>query len=234
MRIRDRHNVLCDTGVDETLRVVGCTHAGGGGPADDFAPRADLFYEFADHVGWGTLRYAGDILEGWQFTRDQIEQQYPHLVSAYRMGVGVHGNHDKAISKHAATLRMGNVLLAHGHQADPFNSRYRLIGRVLTRIAKWLEWCGLDVDDPSWATPAALGGSDYTAYVSKYVEAWVQKVLLAEAPVALIYAHTHRAYISPLPGQRCIANAGCWASDHQPCSAVRIEPGRVTLLEIEP
>lgn len=233
MRVRERQSVLCNTGFVEPATIIGCTHLGGGGYADDFAPRADLLRAFGDSVGWESIRWAGDILEGWQFTLDQIESRYPQLVRTWRAGAGVHGNHDRHLSDLPATLRMGRCLLMHGHQADPFNSRYRFVGKWLTRVAKWLEWIGWNVDDPSWATPAGLGGKDYTDYVSRYVERWVQKVFLAEAPTALIYAHTHRAYISPLPGGRCIANAGTWASDHHPCSAVRIEPGRVTLLEIE-
>jgi len=212
-------------------------HAGDGGDADDFAPNGTLFHEFAWDVGWQRLRFVGDILEGWQgFTLGSIAAAYPQLCSMLAVARGCHGNHDRRISGLPARLVEGGVLCLHGHQADPWNSRYRCLGRLLTRVAGWLERLGWkDADNPwTWRTPRDLTGDAWLRYRDYYVQGWIKRTLARERPRVLVCGHTHRAGLARWPSGQVAANCGTWASPLLPRTAVCIADDTVELLEVTP
>ena len=234
MDMHDSAFVVCNTGVEDHLWAVSDLHAADGSPADDFARNADLFYEFASKVGWNHIVCVGDILEGWQASRRDIEQQYPCITTLVAMGGGVRGNHDMRINPLPLVHREGNVVFAHGHQADPWNSRHRWVGRLATWFAGKLERCGLGwIDDKVVAdTPATLDEAIYKTRYAPTLRRWVERMFYKYAPTALVFGHTHRAFVCGIGHGRAVANCGTWASADVPCTAIRIEPDRLTLVHV--
>ena len=234
MRILESQSVTVDTGLDATVYAVSDLHAADGSPADDFAPNADLFYGFADAVGWNHIVTVGDILECWQASIAAIDDQYPLVVTLTRLQAGARGNHDGDCNPLPELYRQGDALFAHGHQADPFNSQHKWFGRLVTWLAGKLERAGLGwIDDTLVAdTPAQMTNGRFGQRYGGRLEHWYAQMFYRHAPTVLVCGHTHRAFVRALEHGRCIANCGSWVTDRP--TAIRLDPDRVTLVEIAP
>lgn len=226
MRLIELSRIEADTGVDAETFVVGDLHAEDGSRVDRFAPNATLFYNFAQAVGWENIVYGGDTFELWQASARSIQDAYPGLWEHVRRGV--RGNHDDAFTRlPRGTLRLGNVLIAHGHQADPWNSRYKLVGRLVTRVSGWLEWLFVP-------TPGREGWTYRLGYIERYMEPWRWNMLGEHHHVAaLLHGHDHVPDAFTMEDDdRVVADWGTWAEAANECHAVRIRHNDITLFRV--
>ncbi len=235
MRLINQKTVAADTGVEDIAYVTGDWHMGDGSAADDFAPRALLFSEFGREVGFDNIVAGGDNFEGWQSSQKRIWDTYGDLLSSITRGV--HGNHDRKMSRFGPVHPLGNCLIVHGHQADPWNSRYRLVGELATRFAGLLErvvhrdadhW----LERLLWRTPAKLSGKRFTRYSERFMRPWAARMLATHPGLSLIHGHDHRAKLCRCSDGRFVANWGTWSRN--PVHVIRLRPGLVQLVRVEP
>lgn len=235
-RLTVRRSATVHTGIEGTRYLVSDLHMGDGSPADDFAPHARLFRRFGAYVGWENVVSLGDAVEGWQCSARAIRYHYGTLLAKLRRGCS--GNHDARLSPFGSVWAEGNVLGLHGHQADPWNARYWLVGRVLTAIVGWLERHGLPKAEQleawlSW-TPARLRSfHEISSYLDARMEPWARRVLAGSPSTTLLaYGHTHEAHLTTLPSGPVIANCGSWVSHRHPPTAIRLTQDGAQLIEV--
>lgn len=122
-------------------------HMGGGGPADDFAPNADLFKKVIDeHEGWIKI-CVGDAYDLWQFRWEDITKTHDVDVANFF----VEGNHDKQTIWPCYIIKADPpIFVIHGHQSgDWLNYGLWRVSRFFVRyIWKPLEYLGIK-DPPS-------------------------------------------------------------------------------------
>ena len=233
------HTLSClpaNTGVATDTYIVGDLHAGDGSPTDDFARNADLFAQFLASVG--TVYTCGDALELWQARELDVYRAYGDVLACLDAGKGVRGNHDlNRKDKMPDVMRVGNCKIVHGHQADPWCSRWRTLGWLITVALAGLERLGWgDADNPEgwWLrfvkTPAEMNKETYGQLAMRYYH-YCGTLLDAETEV-VVFGHTHRAALIR-NGNKVIANVGTWASFVYPCTCVRLTPSDVALIQVD-
>lgn len=175
---------------------------------------------------------AGDTLEMWQHSYDEIANDRMLLLSAiaHYVDVVVPGNHDSGI--HEVAGRMGirtvnifqwnGVMVRHGHDFDPVNSGPLFwVGKGVSKLAGLGE-AHIHRDFDKWAESAqrmAGGGrwgknEHYISEVGKYIEDLPEH----SQPEMMVLGHTHEA--DPVGGDdrfgvwdAPVVNAGTWTGD---------------------
>jgi len=227
-----------DTGLTDDAWLVGCLHMGGGGRRDDFAQHAGLFGQLVEHVGKDNMFGLGDVLDTTQqHGSARIERAYPVL--SHAITKGVRGNHDLKWLGFPESLTVGRVRLVHGFQADICNSTYAWVGRLLTRLSgmlEWLLWRHADNPESWWGQRCAdLNDVQFCKWEARRLKPWMDREFKSAGADCLILAnaHTHRAMLHrrAIDG-RIIANAGTWASDHWPPTAIHVEPDAISLVRV--
>ncbi len=169
-------------------------HMGGGDPADNFCKNEDIclrMIRFYASRGFGFV-LAGDILELWQFTPQEILKAHPGIIREFEAlkvegrCIQLEGNHDRELGYPEAIIikdsPIGPVLILHGHQGGFFEDRHWKLGRIFTRyIWKPLEWIGFQ--DPT----SASKNSRRHETVRKALSEWANG-----RGIHLIAGHTHR------------------------------------------
>lgn len=113
----------------------------------------------------------------------------------------------------------GDILLAHGHQADFFNCVLWRLARFLVRSV-WRRLEILGVNDPT----SAAKNNKVKSKVEKRIALWAR-----ERSIPVIAGHTHRPVL-PAPGQSRYLNDGsCVHPFH--VTAMEIEQGGISLVK---
>ena len=221
--------------LEKIVYVVSDMHMGDASLKDDFCPNAELFIDFLNHVGSENVITAGDVEEHWQCKPTDIKLVYDDILS--QLSRGVAGNHDshRLVSNIELpdTIVIGNALIFHGHQMDPWNARYKWFGRLITRLVGWLELIGLKHIDNFFLanTPACLTDEEFVRVFPKLLVE-LKRYAYNFQVNTIVYGHTHRADLRYLTNNIVIGNCGTWAIPQFPCYTIEITPETLALYEV--
>ena len=212
-------------------------HGGDGSGADDFTRLHRLAFEwFLDHEieGRSTLILAGDVWELWQCAWKDILFTRPQNFRC------LGGNHDSSRRNPPHweewfwPYRVApNLLVEHGHRADPLNSSLGLVGWGVSALAGLLERLGWeDVDEKAWrwkwmptpvTRPSRFPPEHYPDYAGRRAKETGAGIV--------VLGHTHRPMLVERPWG-IYANCGCWVRPEFLGSFVRIGDGAISLCKV--
>ncbi len=188
-------------GPKEKLVFLSDTHMNDGGPADDFCKNEHSFYQaLRSYLPLGsTIVLLGDIFDLWEcLDQEKILKAHPQsieLLEQFRKAgrlIQITGNHDRALDyPEALILEIGNIkiFIAHGHQGDIFNDKWRWIGQNVVRYL-WvpLQWLGLH--DPTEAK--AKRHEQQEIGLKRWAKEKYHQYRCERFYVISIFGHTHR------------------------------------------
>lgn len=197
---------------------------------DDFHQDRELIY-FLSSIPSKSLRGVGDILELWQGDWRKIIRSRRKLINLLfsRMEYWVIGNHDTNAWNYRRLIPSttilcdylieDGILYMHGHQFDIFNSRFKKVGKAVTKIAGLFEKrIHPDVDhwlsglkDKMSRTGRYGKDKDYAKNAINFASGIISDGSRIEQ---VILGHTHRRIKYERKGV-LYQNCGCWIGDKQ-------------------
>ncbi len=225
-----------DTGIEKPVVCFSDCHMGGGGNADDWDEVAFGHFWDSIPIDW-TIVSVGDFCENWQFTRRELHRFRADWFRRLkeRNVIFVPGNHDYAEYRRLpASLRLGNVLIEHGHQADILNWQLSGIGHAATWLAGVCERCGWQVDSLDWETAGIRKLTENAGHLAasdrKYIAYGAGRLDEEAGAVACVLGHTHRRCLLRDVTDRVVGNSGSWVKEPPERSAVVLLPDRIRLV----
>ena len=235
MRVVDGRKLSVRTGVIEEWFLTSDLHRGIRDAADDFQSNESLYDDFSLAVGSERIIGLGDMFDIWENSARECAAAYPKAWNAQPRGV--YGNHDPLGHNLPKHIRLGRIILAHGHEADPWNCQYKWAGRVITRLVGWLER-HIHADMDRWLarlvarTPGYLPKRSRFTYAGSYLQPWRKRMLGADTSLkGIAHGHDHCAYLCTEPWG-IVANPGTWAGEQSECHTIRVREESVTLFRV--
>lgn len=197
---------------DHKYLVISDMHLGNGSKSDDFKHNENLTQKVLEYYNNQNYKLIllGDIEELWQFSLDEIVNQYQNTIYKSIRAFGnnkifrIYGNHDldwkisdpifknNENSKTLEAIRLKDsnnnikILLVHGHQGTPESDKWSWISRPIVKAyGKGPEQI-IKIDKASSATKSPI----LKSYERKRYN-WAKK-----NHVILICGHSHRAFFA--------------------------------------
>jgi len=199
-------------------------HIGDKSRKDDFQENERKLIEFLQSIPDKNLIMVGDIFELWQCHLDNVIMAYPDLIRLLlrKSLCYVIGNHDQDMLNMKLLfgvpivdkLIIEDTLFVHGHQFDAVNSKYKRLGRSITKMAGWLEeYIHKDVD--VWAEQLVmrlkkLGRFGFPEHYRKEAVKQAKK----EDMKRIVIGHSHVEDYAKIDGVEYY-NCGTWTNGRQ-------------------
>jgi UDP-2,3-diacylglucosamine pyrophosphatase LpxH len=216
---------------DKNMSIISSisdVHLGDGGNADDFwlpvYRKEEKLLELINSSE--ILVINGDFADIWENPLKRIVKRYHRVFDCIHNNrnkiIFVRGNHDAKglpYSQHNI-YEIEDYVFMHGNQFDIFNSKWKGIGKAVTKIGSTLERFGFYTVDRIFS---ALGRGRYGDN-QKYFE-WIEKFVEKNEKYkgkTIVFGHTHEFIGLPIELSNCkVLNTGTWTGERM--DILRIE-----------